>query len=40
MDATENEAEGLKIEGFPTLMFYPAHGKSEPIEFNGERTVR
>jgi hypothetical protein len=39
MDGTENEAEGLKLEGFPTLLFYPANNK-EPIEFSGERTVR
>jgi thiol-disulfide isomerase/thioredoxin len=41
MDGTANEAEGLKLEGFPTMMFYPANGKGEPIEFSGgERTVR
>jgi hypothetical protein len=40
MDGTENEAEGLKLEGFPTLLFYPANNKKEPIEFSGERTVR
>jgi hypothetical protein len=40
MDATVNEAEGLKIEGFPTLMFYPANNKKDPIKYSGERTVR
>jgi hypothetical protein len=40
MDGTENEAEGLKLEGFPTLLFYPANNKKEPVEFTGDRTVR
>lgn len=40
MDATANEVEGLEVTGFPTLLFYPANAKSEPIEFSGERTVR
>lgn len=27
MDATANEAEGVNIEGFPTIKFYPANNK-------------
>lgn len=38
MDATSNEVEGVVIEGFPTLRFYPANNKSNPITFDGDRT--
>lgn len=27
MDYTLNEAEGISITGYPTLMFYPKHDK-------------
>jgi hypothetical protein len=40
MDATANEVAGLQIKGFPTLMFYPANNKKDPIKYSGERTVR
>lgn len=38
VDATVNEIEGVAIEGFPTLKFYPANDKSAPVDFDGERT--
>ena len=25
--------------GYPTLYFFPAHGKSSPLEYDGERTL-
>lgn len=38
MDATANEVDGLNIQGFPTLKFYPRGRKSSPLDYNGERT--
>lgn len=38
MDSTANEVEGVKVQGFPTIKFYPANRKSNPIDFNGDRT--
>lgn len=38
MDATANEAEGLSVMSYPTLMYYPK-GKSEGIEYSGERKL-
>jgi len=38
MDATANEVEGLSIQGFPTLKFYPKNSKGSPMDYNGERT--
>ena len=36
-DATANEIEGVAIEGFPTLKFYPAKNKVA-VDYDGERT--
>lgn len=36
-DATANEIEGIPIQGFPTLKFFPANNKT-PVDFSGERT--
>jgi len=30
---------GVKIAGYPTLYFFPAHSKSSPLEYDGERTL-
>jgi len=38
VDATENDTPA-KISGFPTLIFYPAGDKSNPINYDGERTT-
>lgn len=38
-DATANEVEGLEIRGYPTLKFYPAGSKSNPIDYDGERAL-
>ena len=37
MDATENEVEGLIIEGFPCIKYYPKEQKYGNINFEGER---
>ena len=36
MDSTENEVEGVDIQGFPTLKFYPGNNK-RPVDFEGDR---
>ena len=39
-DATENDfvIPGIEIEGFPTLIFFPANNKAVPVKYEGERT--
>lgn len=40
MDGTKNEHERLKIEGYPTILFFPAGDKSvEPTPLDTERTA-
>ncbi|KAG9750120.1 disulfide isomerase PDI1 protein, partial [Aureobasidium melanogenum] len=38
VDATANDVPD-EIQGFPTIKLFPAHGKAEPIEYSGARTV-
>eukprot|EP01017_Pseudomicrothorax_dubius_P035105 TRINITY_DN4878_c0_g5_i1.p1 TRINITY_DN4878_c0_g5~~TRINITY_DN4878_c0_g5_i1.p1 ORF type:complete len:485 (-),score=132.86 TRINITY_DN4878_c0_g5_i1:42-1496(-) len=38
IDASANEIEGQRVAGFPTIKFYPANNKLNPIDFKGERT--
>lgn len=37
-DATVNEAEGVEVRGYPTLIFYPKDNK-EGITYEGDRDV-
>ncbi|RLN61373.1 hypothetical protein BBJ28_00012053 [Nothophytophthora sp. Chile5] len=41
MDATENEVDhpGVDVRGFPTLLFFPAKDKQNPIVYEGARDV-
>jgi len=39
VDSTANEVEQVHIKGFPTIKFFPAGKKANPIEFDGDRTV-
>jgi len=39
MDATANEVDGVSIQGFPTLKFWPANKKSAPLDYEGDRTL-
>jgi len=37
VDSTENDTP-YKVQGFPTLVFFPAGAKTTPIPYSGERT--
>lgn len=39
MDSTANEYPGLEVKGFPTLLFYKKGDKSNPVTYEGERTL-
>jgi len=39
VDSTENDTPA-DIQGFPTLLFYPANDKSNPLTYNGERSQK
>lgn len=40
VDATANDITSLDIEGFPTIVLYPAGKDSEPITYSGSRTLQ
>jgi len=40
IDATANDVNpALGIRGFPTIKFFPANNKQNPIDYNGDRTL-
>jgi len=38
-DSTENEADGVEVQSYPTLIFYPKDNKSGDIKYDGEREL-
>lgn len=38
IDGSANEIQGIDLQGFPTLYFYPKNNKTEPILFEKERS--
>jgi len=38
IDATANEIDGVSVQGFPTIKFFPK-GKTEALDFEGEREI-
>lgn len=39
IDATENDVPGVDLEGYPTVILYPAGKNSKPVVFQQERSV-
>lgn len=39
IDATANDVDGVDIEGFPTIKFWRADNKEEPLDYDGDRDV-
>ncbi|XP_067912952.1 protein disulfide-isomerase A2 [Heterodontus francisci] len=39
MDATVNEVESVKVQGFPTIKYFPAGPGRKIIDYEGERTL-
>merc|ERR1711957_1051461 len=39
IDATANDVEGIDVEGFPTIKFWPAKNKDQPIDYDSDRDV-
>jgi len=39
IDATSNDVEGVDVEGFPTIKFWRAGHKEEPLDYDGGRDV-
>jgi len=38
MDSTANEVEGISIQGFPTIKFFPK-GSTTPVDYEGDREI-
>lgn len=41
IDATANEHAALAVEGFPTILLFPAGSKDKkPIQYSGDRSLK
>ncbi len=40
MDGTENEVPGLEVQGYPTLLFFPAEKNAEGVKYEGARELK
>jgi len=38
MDMTANEVDGVNVQSYPTLKFYPSNKKGKEIDHEGART--
>jgi hypothetical protein len=36
IDGEKNDIEGIAIESYPTILFYSAQKKDEPIKYEGQ----
>ena len=39
IDSTANEIDGVTVNGFPTIKFFPKGSKRAPVDYDGEREV-
>jgi protein disulfide-isomerase A1 len=39
IDATEHQIPDHPVKSYPTILFFPAHGKQNPIAYEGDRSV-
>jgi protein disulfide isomerase len=39
IDMTANDVEGVDVEGFPTIKFWRADKKDDPLDYDGDRDV-
>jgi len=39
IDSTANDVEGVDVEGFPTIKFWRADKKDDPMDYDGDRDV-
>jgi protein disulfide-isomerase A1 len=40
VDSTANDIDGVDVQGFPTIMFFPANNKDEPLKYEGDRDLK
>merc|ERR1719198_377499 len=39
IDAVANDVEGVDIEGYPTIKFWRADNKEDPLDYDGDRDI-